>query len=209
VTGRPAGIVLAGGEGRRFGQAKAMVRFAGRPLVERAVETFSAGGCAPLIVVLGARADEVERTCDLSGALVVHNDNWAEGMSASLRVGLDEARRDGAPAAVITPVDQPAVLPALVARLVQRWGHGSAAVVAAFGGAPRTPVLLDASLWPDVVETAVGDRGARAFLRAHPELVDLVDCDDVGDAADLDRPEDLATVEAAWSRLGAGHPVEP
>jgi nicotine blue oxidoreductase len=53
------------------------------------------------------------------------------------------------------------------------------------------------------LDTAVGDRGARGFLRAHPEVVDLVDCDDVGDAADMDRPEDVATLEAAWHGLSA------
>jgi nicotine blue oxidoreductase len=159
----PAGVVLAAGEGRRFGRPKALVEFHGHPLVTRAVETLSAGGCAPVVVVLGAGAEEVERACDLGGAVVVRNEAWREGMSGSLRAGLGELERRGAPAAVLTPVDQPAVLPDLVTRLVAHWRAGSAAAVAAFGGEPRTPVLLDASLWPEVVETALGDRGARAF----------------------------------------------
>ena len=196
--------MLAAGEGRRFGRAKALVEFDGRPLVERAVQTLSEGSCDPVIVVLGARAEEVERSCDLRGAVVVRNDAWAEGMSGSLRTGLAEAGRLGAPAAVVTPVDQPAVLPSLVHRLATRWQAGSVAVVATFGGEPRTPVLLDSSIWPDVLESAVGDQGARVFLRSHPQLVDLVDCDDVGDAADIDRPEDLAEMEAVWRRLTHG-----
>ena len=201
MTGRPAGVVLAAGEGRRFGRAKALVEFDGRPLVERALETLFAAGCAPVVVVLGACAEEVQRDCDLARAVVVRNETWKDGMSGSLRAGLAEAGRLDAPAAVVAPVDQPAVRPSLVERLVDRWHAGSVAVVAAFSGQPRTPVLLDRSVWSGVLDAAVGDSGARAFLRSHPELVDLVDCDDVGVDADIDLPEDLAAVEAAWHRL--------
>ncbi len=201
MTASCAGVVLAAGAGRRFGRPKALVAFAGRPLIERAVATLEAGGCSPVIAVVGAQADRVGRECDLGRAVVVRNEGWAAGMSTSLASGLAEAGRQGAAGALVAPVDQPAILPGLVERLVARWQSGSLAVVAGFGGLPRTPVLFDRSLWERVVGAASGDTGGRAFLRAHPELVDLVECSDVGDAADIDRQEDLEAIEEQWQRL--------
>ena len=203
MTRTVAGIVLAGGAGRRYGKPKALVVFAGRPLLDRAVATLAQGGCAPVIVVVGAQADLVTQTCDVSGAVVVRNDEWASGMSGSLALGLSEARRRGATAAVVMPVDQPVVFPELVARLISRWRDGAVVAAAAFGGEQRTPVLLDRSIWHDVAETAEGESGGRAYLRSHPELVELVDCDDVGEASDIDIPADLARAEELWYRLSA------
>ena len=63
--------------------------------------------------------------------------------------------------------------------------------VAAYDGKPRNPVLLAREHWPEVIATATGDQGARAFLRARPELVTLVECGDTGRPDDIDTPADL------------------
>jgi nicotine blue oxidoreductase len=52
-------------------------------------------------------------------------------------------------------------------------------------------VLIAREHWPAVLELAAGDTGARPFLRAHPELVTLVECGDTGSPDDIDTPEDL------------------
>jgi CTP:molybdopterin cytidylyltransferase MocA len=49
--------------------------------------------------------------------------------------------------------------------------------------------------WPAVLGMTSGDTGARPFLRAHPDLVTLVECGDVGSPDDVDTPEDLAAGE--------------
>lgn len=83
-----AGLLLAAGAGRRYGMPKALVTDAGRLLVERALATLVEGGCDPVVVVLGAAADEVLARAELSGAIVVVNPEWAGGMGSSLRAGL-------------------------------------------------------------------------------------------------------------------------
>jgi nicotine blue oxidoreductase len=187
----PAGLVLAAGGGRRFGGPKALARLGGELLVERAVRTFAAAGCAPVVVVLGASADEVARTADLGAAVCVVNDDWTTGMGSSLRVGLTALLDQDAPAAVVGLVDQPLLSPALVRRLVAHWDDGVLAVSASYGGQRRNPVLLDAATWPDVMAAAVGDMGARAWLDTHADDVVTVACDDLGSAADIDTPLDL------------------
>jgi CTP:molybdopterin cytidylyltransferase MocA len=202
--GAVAGVILAAGAGTRFGGPKALAPFDGSTLVERAVRTLADAGCVPVIVVAGPAADAVREACRTADARVVMNASWADGLSGSVRLGLETAAGvTAAAAAVLFPVDQPIVSAALVARLVDAWNAGARAAVAAFGGEARTPVLLDASLWAEVSAHTRGDAGARTYLRAHPEIVTLVDCDDVGDADDIDTPADLARLEA---RVGSSGP---
>jgi len=205
--GNVAGVLLAAGAGRRLGATKALVRLGGVPLVERGLGTLRAGGCSPVIVVLGAAAEEVQRACALGDAVVVVNDAWSQGMGGSVRAGLAEAGRSGAPAVLVLPVDQPLVTPALVARLIGRWRDGAAATVATYGGNTSTPVVLDRSLWPDVELHAVGDVGARAFLRSNPGVVTPVPCDDVGDPSDIDTVEDLRRLEGQLGTTAPGGPL--
>jgi nicotine blue oxidoreductase len=203
AEGEIAGIVLAAGEGRAFGGPKALVVFGNETLVARARRTLAAGGCRPVVVVLGAAAPEVQRVSALADAVVVVNETWATGMGGSLRVGLDAARHAGAAAALVALADQPLVTPALVDRLIGAWRHGAAAAVATYEGERLTPVLIDRSLWDEVAEHAVGDRGARALWRARPELVTPVDCGDVGAPDDIDTPADLRRLTRRLARSAA------
>ena len=99
---------------------------------------------------------------------------------------------DGCPAAVVALVDQPLIGAAAVRRLIAAHGAGATVAVAAYQGRPRNPVLLAREHWPEVIALAAGDVGARPFLRAHPDLVTLVECADTGQPDDLDTPADLA-----------------
>jgi CTP:molybdopterin cytidylyltransferase MocA len=120
----------------------------------------------------------------------VHNPQWRSGMGSSLAAGLATVP-DTCAAAVIALVDQPLIVPEAVRRLIAAYGAGASVAVAAYQGAPRNPVLLAREHWPEVVALAVGDAGARPFLRAHPELVTLVECGDTGRPDDLDTRSDL------------------
>jgi nicotine blue oxidoreductase len=97
-------------------------------------------------------------------------------------------------AAVVALVDQPLVGAEAIARLIAAYHDGASVAVAGYRGEPRNPVLIARPYWPEVIATAVGDVGARAFLRTRQELVTLVECGDTGSADDVDTPEDLARV---------------
>jgi CTP:molybdopterin cytidylyltransferase MocA len=180
-----AGVLLAAGSGSRLGQPKALVELGGSRLVDRGIALLQAGGAGPLVVVTGAAP------LTLPGVITVHNPDWASGMGSSLAVGL-RAVPDGCPAAVVALVDQPLIGAAAVRRLIAAQAAGSTVAVAAYLGRPRNPVLLARAHWPEVISLAAGDVGARPFLRAHPDLVTLVECADTGQPDDLDTPADLA-----------------
>lgn len=179
-----AGILLAAGGGSRLGQPKALVELGGTTLAERGVALLRDGGAAPVLVVTGAAA------IDLPGVLAVHNPHWRSGMGSSLAAGLATVPGSCA-AAVIALVDQPLIGPEAVQRLIAAHAAGAGVAVAAYHGQPRNPVLLAREHWAEVTALAVGDAGARQFLRAHPELVTIVECGDIGSPDDIDTAADL------------------
>jgi CTP:molybdopterin cytidylyltransferase MocA len=184
------GLVLAAGEGRRLGRAKALIELDGERLVDRAVRALRVGGCGVVTVVLGAAVVDVP-----DADLIVVNERWPDGMGSSLRAGL-AAQPPGVDAVVVTLVDQPGIGPAAVRRFVAAYDGGATVAVATYGGQRRNPVLLASGHWDEVSRLAQGDVGARPFLASHPDLVVELPCDDVADPADIDTAEDLKIAEA-------------
>jgi|SRR5450755_542784 CTP:molybdopterin cytidylyltransferase MocA len=195
MTAHVAGILLAAGAGSRLGRPKALIDVGGRPLADRGVALLRAGGAAPVIVVTGATA------VDLAGVITVHNPRWPTGMGSSLAVGL-ETVPDQCSAAVVALVDQPLVGAQAVRRLIAAHTAGASVAVAAYAGQPRNPVLLGREHWPQVVALAAGDSGARQFLRAHPDLITLVECGDTGRPDDIDTSADLDRVAGLLASEG-------
>ncbi|MFJ9611350.1 NTP transferase domain-containing protein [Kitasatospora sp. NPDC101176] len=185
-------LVLAAGGGRRLGgRPKALVRYAGRPLVEHAVAVVRAGGCPDVTVVLGAEGHRVRSTAHLPGCRLVDNPDWAEGMGSSLRAGL-AALAPGTSAVLVMLVDTPGVTPAAVARLLAAHRAGAELAAAAYDGRRGHPVLIGARHFAEAAAGARGDAGARALLAAHRAATTLVECADVAVPDDLDTPADLA-----------------
>jgi len=180
-----AGLLLAAGEGRRFGGPKALAQDDdGATWVRRRAQTLLDGGCSPTVVVTGAARFKVARQLAGLDVQVAHATFWEEGMGASLRTGLAVAAFDAqTDAALVALVDTPGLTADVVARLV---AHGSeeALVQACYDGAPGHPVVLGRRHWNGVMAVAVDDRGARDYLRSRD--VTQIECGDLGDGRDVD-----------------------
>jgi molybdenum cofactor cytidylyltransferase len=183
-----AGLVLAAGEGRRFGAAKQLALLDGRPLLAHAVAAMAAAALDELVVVLGARADEIRAAVDLGAARVVVAEDWMDGQSASLRHGL--AAVADADAVVIALGDQPFLSPRAVEAVLAARGPGADAVRATYGGVPGHPIVLERALFAAVSELR-GDEGARSLLRD----ARAVPCDGLGRPDDIDTPGQLEAVD--------------
>jgi nicotine blue oxidoreductase len=171
-----------------MGRPKALVVVRGRPLLVGALAALRDGGCAPLVVVLGAEAEAAAELVPPDVRVVVAR-AWADGMGASLRAGLAALEPLACPAALVHLVDLPGVGPAAITRLAAAEGPEVLAR-AAYHGVPGHPVLLGRSHWPGVRAAATGDAGARGYLAGHPALR-LIECGDVADPGDVDTPESL------------------
>ena len=184
-----AGLVLAAGAGRRYGCPKALVEHDGRLLVERASAIARDGGCQPVATVLGAAAATVRARSDLGDAIVVDNPEWTTGMGSSLRAGLAALRPTGAVAVVVLLVDMPGVTPEAVRRLAAL-AAPDALAMAGYGTGRGHPVLLGREHWAGVAALAVGDVGARPYLRERAADLRIVPCADIATGDDIDIEED-------------------
>ena len=176
-----AGLLLAAGAGTRYGRPKALVD----GWLRDAVLALRDGGCGRIVVVLGAAAEEARELVP-EGAEIVVAEDWAEGMGASLRAGLGALEPSAAVAAIVHLVDLPDVRASVVQRL-----HGVAGADilarATYRGVAGHPVLLGRSHWEAVRSSAVGDQGARSYLRTQD--VDEIECGDLAVGTDVDVPE--------------------
>ena len=177
VADSVVGIVLAAGAGTRFGMPKVL---AGQgEWLRLAVAALDGGGCDTVLVVLGAADVDLP-----APARPVFAPDWADGMSASLRAGLDAAT--GASYVALRLVDTPDVGADVVRRLLAA-GEQTGLARAVYQGRPGHPVVISAAHIPALRESLSGDQGARAFLAGRDDVV-TVECGDLASGVDIDEP---------------------
>ena len=176
-------LVLAAGEGRRFGGTKQLAALDGRPLLSYALAAVA--GISPRVVVLGHAADEIVAAVDLHGARPVICPDFADGQAASLKCGIAALDTD---AVLVVLGDQPGITAAAIAALIAAAGDEDA-VRATYDGVPSHPVLLRRPLLERAGELR-GDVGFRDLLR--DARVREVEVGHLADPADIDTREELA-----------------
>ena len=183
-------IVLAAGQAARFGQCKQLVQLGDKTLVEHVLDTVNASAVDDIVVVLGAHADEIRRRVKFRRERVVINPEYAVGMSTSIQAGL-RALGPSTDAVIIVLADQPFVSPQTLNRLADEYRtRKAAAIVPTYRGERGNPVLVDKSLFPEMLALS-GDTGFRAIFRKDPDSIVKVPVDDVGVVTDIDTREDL------------------
>ncbi len=193
-----AGIVLAAGRSTRMGGPnKLLQEIGGKPLVRWVVEAAAHAGLSPLVVVTGHQPEPVAEALAGLDLQFVHNPDYAEGLSTSLRTGVAELgeRSDGA---VILLGDMPFVSGSLIRRLVAAFDAlpGCIASVPVHDGEWGNPVVIARALFPDIARLT-GDAGARKLLAGRAkEVVEVPEGDDAV-VLDIDTPEALDLLRTA------------
>jgi len=185
-----AALILAAGQGRRMGGPhKLLATIDGKPLVRLVAEAALGSKASAVTVVTGHMEDKVKSA--LTGLTVdfVHNAEFAEGLSTSLKAGLASLPPD-VDGAVVLLADMPKVTAAMIDRLVGGFDPESGAllVVPTFEGKRGNPVLWDRRFFIEMMALA-GDVGARHLIGEHAEQVAEVEAGDAGILIDVDTPE--------------------
>ena len=164
---RVTGVVLAAGASSRLGEPKQLVEVGGERLLERTVRVAREAGLESIVVVLGSRAEEIQKTCRLEGAKIVVNAGWAEGMGSSVRAGM-LAVGVGTGGIVLMTCDQPAVDAAHLRQLIEE-SAGGKAVGSRYAGKVGVPAFFPAARFTELMELR-GDAGARGLLQSADAL---------------------------------------
>ncbi|MDE3838905.1 nucleotidyltransferase family protein [Bacillus methanolicus] len=185
-------VILAAGMSKRMGQPKQFLNLHGKPLFRYSVETAVHSGLRPVVVVSGEHTELVKEYIRDLPAMVIHNPNFAQGMSSSLKVGV-KAIRDQVSACFVFLADQPFIPVSVVDRLREVFDVAKSKnmniIRPRYGSVPGHPVLFAAKIFPELIRIE-GDRGAQQVIRQHLTELAYVDFDHSLWGVDIDTPED-------------------
>jgi len=194
MSNQVAGIVLAAGGSSRFGSPKQLLPWRGKTVLNSVVSTAFDTGLAPVIVVLGANADQIEPALPKE-CVVVRNDAWSEGQSSSIRIGLAQLSEeiDGV---LILLGDQPQVNPHFCSSIIQKGLECGKITIPYVNDRRANPVFFPKHTLKRLGQVT-GDQGGRAiFSEFQVEYLPwLDDCM----ALDIDTPEDYEKLKACYS----------
>jgi molybdenum cofactor cytidylyltransferase len=184
-------VVLAAGSGSRFGGGKLLAAWDAGVLLEGALAAAFAAPVRSVTVVIGADADAVAAAVLAFDprAMIVHAPDYAEGMGASLRAGIASLPAD-ADGVFVFLGDMPRVPASVLPRMAQALIDGALAAAPVYQGRRGNPVLLDRTLFPQLL-ALTGDAGARGVLQSLGDRLALVESPDDGVLFDVDERGDL------------------
>jgi molybdenum cofactor cytidylyltransferase len=185
-----SGILLAAGESRRMGSPKALLRYDGQTFIERICHAFLAAGVDELIVVLGARAEEIGQALPTHPRLrSVVNSRYFQGQLSSLMVGIGVLSPESE-AAIVNLVDHPLITADTIKALMISFRTAPLPIIiASYQGRRGHPVLFSSQVYGEILAAPL-DKGAKVVVRKDPTRVREVQLDDPGILADIDTPED-------------------
>lgn len=195
---RIAAIVLAAGRSSRMGpHNKLLESIDGKTIIARVAEAATASGVDPVVVVTGFEAERIEAALRGLKVTMVHNPNYADGMSTSIRAGLKAllANCDGA---LILLGDMPEVEASDLKALTAAFAHkGRDAICVPMRNSRQgNPVLWGASYFREMMDLT-GDVGAKSLIARHAKHVIEVPLASNGIFADVDTPADLARLKSS------------
>ena len=189
-------LVLAAGRSTRMGPVnKLLTRFDGRAMVRAVVDELEGSSARPVVVVTGHEAGRVEEALAGADVRLVHNPEYRQGLSGSIRAGL-AALPEAAQAAVICLGDMPLVTSAHVDKLVAAFdpAEGREICVPVFEGKRGNPVLFARRFFEEM-SSVRGDVGARHLIGEYEEYVCEVAMEDRAVLVDVDSPQALREIE--------------
>ncbi|WP_417318440.1 nucleotidyltransferase family protein [Emcibacter sp.] len=183
-----AAIVLAAGQSRRMGeQNKLLLPFGNSAILGTVLDNLLAVGLGEIYLVTGHEAEKVQEAVAGQNIRIIHNPDYALGLSSSLKAGI-AALSEATEAAMICLGDMPGVTAEDYRKLVEAWAPGKI-IVPVQDGRQGNPVIFDRKYFSEIMEFQ-GDRGAKTLLVKYRDQLVTVPCGHEGIFRDVDTPED-------------------
>lgn len=192
----PIPIVLAAGKGERFEGLKQLTEVDGEPVLQLILQSISKidWALSPLLV-LGHERERIENAVDTCGFKVIENENWQQGLSTSLKSGINAAPRN-ASGYLFFLGDMPLISSDIIKVVLNRADSGSSIVAPSYQGKRGFPVYLSRQLEENLLTEISGDKGAREIIRKKPDQLTLINTEDRGVIMDLDEKSDLSEIRS-------------
>ena len=188
-----AAIVLAAGRSRRMAPHNKLLVAdrTGKPMIARVVDNVLSSKTRPILVVTGHQSEQVQHALGGRPVRYVHADDYAEGLSASLKSGI-AAVPEECSAALVCLGDMPLVTGRMIDRLLGTYDpdEGRLIVLPTFRGKQGNPMLWDRRFFSEILQIS-GNSGARFLLGKHLEVVTEVEMADDAVLRDFDTTDSL------------------
>ena len=168
-------IILAAGNSSRLGRPKQLLIFKGKTLIEWTIEAALATNFKPVVVVLGAFADQVKEKIPLTVSHLI-NDNWSDGMASSIAAGLAEILKHSPDLEnlIITVSDQAFINATILSALQQKHINTKKGIIASnYAKTTGTPALFNKRYFSQLL-SLTGNNGAKSMLKLHDNDVETV-----------------------------------
>jgi molybdenum cofactor cytidylyltransferase len=188
-------IILAAGASTRMGTPKQLLLYQGRSFIRHIAEVAIASVCQPIAVVLGAHAERIKPEISQLPVQIVENHQWADGMSSSIRVGLEAllAMNQNLEAVAIALCDQPFVSSQTLERIVEAFHFTGKPIIASeYAGTLGVPVLFSRTLFSELMALK-SNEGAKQLIKRHIDEVFSIPFLD--GAIDIDTPKDYEQLQ--------------
>jgi molybdenum cofactor cytidylyltransferase len=201
-----AAVILAAGRSRRMAPHNKLLVAdrTGKPMIARVVDNVLSSNARPVLVVTGHQAEQVQNALGGRPVRYVHADDYAEGLSASLKAGIAAVPEECA-AAVVCLGDMPLVTGRMIDRLLSVYDpdEGRLIVLPTYRGKQGNPMLWDREFFPEIMGVS-GDSGARFLVGQHIEAVAEVEMAEDAVLRDFDTTESLSTLPHRLRPEGVG-----
>lgn len=184
-------VILAAGKSERFGRNKLLEPIDGKPIIRWIVESTLNSEVDEVIVVLGFEADKVGRVIEDLPCKKIINPNYESGMSSSVKFGVRNVM-EFSEAILIIPGDCPLINKNSINMVIKKYMEVKASIiVATYKGMKGHPILIDKSLFQEIMEISEEKMGLKEVVKKHQEKVLYVETGDPGVILDIDNQEDL------------------
>ena len=186
---KAAGIILSAGESSRMGMPKALLPYKNTSILEHVIFTQIESGLDPIIVVLGAHTQPLDKIAENARAKVVYNKEWKKGQQSSLNAGLN-AIPENVNTIVVSLIDHPGVLPGTISKLIAATHEVDDCIIQpVFNSRPGHPLVLKGRIINIIKKYPLVDGGTKTVISEHSNMIRKILVDDQAILEDIDTIE--------------------